>query len=241
MSEKQSVMVIGSTRGTGNLVVHQLISQGIPCIVMARNPSKARNLYPQAAKIIYGDVTQTDSLESALNCDLQALVYTVDVTGGLGGRGFFLPRKTIRDVVYQGVVNTVNAAKTTGKIKQFILLSTLGANNPSWLLKILDLIKPGAVAASQDKVEYLKRSGLNYTIVQAGILQNKPTTNRPLVINQKNIQMQLNTKISRANLAQVMVSCIGNTHTYNRSFNVYGGREVILNSTELQSQLSLLV
>lgn len=241
MTQQLSVAVIGGTSGTGNHIVNQLVNRGNHCILIARDITKAQKLYDSSVEIVYGDVTQPESLVSALNRPLQALIYTVDVTGGLGGRGFFLDRQTIRKIVYQGVVNTVDAAKIHGKLQQFILLSTMGASNPSWLLKILDLIKPGAVRASQDKTEYLKHSGLTYTIVNAGILQNKPTLNRPLVITQKEMKMHFNTKISRANLAQVMVNCIGNTNTYNRSFNIYGGQENILNVAKLQEQLSYLV
>lgn len=39
------VLVIGGTRGTGQQVVEQLIKQGCPCTVLARNVAKAQGLY----------------------------------------------------------------------------------------------------------------------------------------------------------------------------------------------------
>ncbi|TRU99277.1 MAG: hypothetical protein EWV89_08650 [Microcystis wesenbergii Mw_QC_B_20070930_S4] len=236
---KPTVMVIGGTRGTGKEVVKQLIQKGIPCIVGARTPSKAFSLFGDRVDIVPIDVTRTESLQQSLLPNLQALIYTVDITGGLGGRGFFASSSEIRKVVYQGLVNTVDVAKKQGFVNQFILLTTLGTRKPSWLIGLLDLIKPGILSACRDKVTYLENSGLPYTIIQAGLLHNWSTSPTALVIQQGEIKMSIKYQISRCHLAQVIVTSIANPDTYHKTFNVYGGKEKILNLDSIVTQFSV--
>jgi NAD(P)-dependent dehydrogenase (short-subunit alcohol dehydrogenase family) len=232
------VLVIGGTRGTGKLVVEQLIKQGCPCTILARNVAKAQGLFGDAVNIVYGDVTSPDSLEKVLApAAFAAIVYTVDITGGIGGRGFFADRQQVMDVVYGGVVNVVNALQAQDFNNQFVLLTTLGLEKPSLIMKLLNIIKPGVIQASQDKAAYLMKSGLPYTIVQAGALHDGAVSDTPLVLVQKEIPMQMNYRISRQHLAQVLVATINNSVAIGKVFSVYGGQESQLSTISINEQL----
>jgi NAD(P)-dependent dehydrogenase (short-subunit alcohol dehydrogenase family) len=231
------VLVIGGTRGTGKLVVEQLIRQGCPCTVLARNVAKAQGLFGDAVNIVYGDVTHPDSLEKVLTPAFAAIIYTVDITGGIGGRGFLANRQQVIDVVYGGLVNAVNALQAQDFNNQFVLLTTLGLEKPSLIMKLLNIIKPGVIQASQDKAAYLMKSGLPYTIVQAGALHDGAVSGRPLVLVQKEISMQMNYRISRQHLAQVLVATINNPVAISKVFSVYGGQENQLSLTNINEQL----
>ncbi|WP_295615708.1 NAD(P)H-binding protein [Chamaesiphon sp. GL140_3_metabinner_50] len=236
----KQILVIGGTRGTGKLAIDCSIDRGYSVTLVARDPAKARSLFGDTIRIIDGDVTRPESLQTAINSDFDAIIYTVDITGGVGGRGFFASRQSVREIVYDGVVNTINAAKKQGFQNQFILLTTLGLEAPSIIMTVLDTIKPGVIRASQDKATYLIESGLPYTIVQAGALHDGNVSSEPLVVSQADIPMQLNYQISRQHLAQILVAAVGNAITLDKTFNVYGGQELLLSPAIIDEQFQKL-
>jgi NAD(P)-dependent dehydrogenase (short-subunit alcohol dehydrogenase family) len=235
-----AVLVIGGTRGTGKAVVEQLIEQGRSCTLLARNVDKAKALFGNAVDIFYGDVTLPESLQTVLTSEFAAIVYTVDITGGVGGRGFFASRQKINEIVYGGVVNTIDVIKAQGFKKQFILLTTLGLDKPSVMMTLLNMIKSGVVQASKDKAAYLIQSGLPYTIIQAGALHDGTVSRQSLALVSEELPMQMDYQISRHHLAQILVASISNPLAINKTFSVYGGQEIQLNITNIDLQLQKL-
>jgi NAD(P)H-binding len=228
------ILVIGATRGTGKAVVKRSIAQGDSVTVMARDISKAKTLFGDTVDIIYGDVTRPESLEIVLASTFDAIIYTVDITGGVGGRGFFTSRQQIDKVVYGGVVNIIHALKEHGFKNQFILLTTLGLENRSLIINLLNLIKPGVIQSSIDKATFLIQSGLPYTIVQAGALHDRAVSKIPLVISQGDIPMKMGYQISRQHLAETLIATINNPLAIDKIFNVYGGKDLELNRSYLE-------
>jgi nucleoside-diphosphate-sugar epimerase len=232
-----AVLVVGGTRGTGKAVVEQLIEQGRPCTVMARNVAKARELFGDAVNIVSGDVTCPESLQTVLTSAFASIVYTVDITGGIGGRGFFASSQQINDVVYGGVVNVVDAVKVQGGNPHFVLLTTLGLVKPSLIMTLLNMIKPGVIEASQNKAAYLMQSGLPYTIVQAGALHDGLVSEKPFVLIHEEIPMQMDYRISRQHLARVLIATINNPMAIGQVFSVYGGQERYLSINSIKDGL----
>src|SRR6516225_1878126 len=109
-----SYCVIGCTRGTRLQIARQLAERGAPVLGVARDPAKARDLLPAAVEIRAGDVTDPGSLRAAQLGACRAIFFAVDITGGIGGRGFFKPAGQIRAVTYEGLVNVVDAARAWG-------------------------------------------------------------------------------------------------------------------------------
>ena len=124
--------VIGCTRGTGLQIARQLAEPGAPVLGVARDPVKARNLLPAAVEIRAVDVTDPGSLRAARLGGCRAIFFAVDVTGGVGGRGFFKPANQIRAVTYEGLVNVVDAAKAAAFTGRFVLVSGMGSELPSF-------------------------------------------------------------------------------------------------------------
>ena len=83
--------VLGCTRGTGLQIARQLAERGAPVLGVARDPVKARGLLPAASEIHWGDVTDPSSLSAARLGACCTIFFAVDITGGVGGRGFFKP------------------------------------------------------------------------------------------------------------------------------------------------------
>lgn len=230
--------VFGATRGTGLEIVRHLIARGEPVVAVARDPDKARRVIGPGAEIVRADVTQPRTLQACIQPDWRAIHFTVDITGGIGGRGMFGRRDAIYGTVCGGLVNTVDAARQCGFTGQVVLLSTVGLQAPSLTARILDTVKPGLLQASTDKGDYLAGSGLDYSIVYAGILNNRPGGARALVLEQRPVSMTPSRRIARRDLARVMVAAVGNAR--NRIFNAYEGDGPPQDDDMLAAQLAAL-
>jgi NAD(P)-dependent dehydrogenase (short-subunit alcohol dehydrogenase family) len=215
-----TIAVIGSTRGTGLEVMRALLAAGRPAVAVARDVDKARGLLP-GAQVVRGDVTRHETLEAAIQPDWAGIVFTVDITGGIGGRGMFAPREKIRAVMYGGVVNAVEAARQRGFRGRFVLLSTIGLAVPSLAITLLDRAKPGLRQHSVDKGEYLKGSGLDWCIAKAGMLGNDPASDRTLAIGTTEVALTMGRKIGRADLAKVLIACVDEPAASRREFSVF--------------------
>lgn len=216
-----TIAVIGATRGTGLAAMHQLISADRPAVAVVRSMEKARGLFGDRATTVYGDVTRPETLEQAVDPDWAGIVFTVDITGGIAGRGMFAGREKIRAVMYGGLANTVEACKRCGFKGRLVLLSTIGLSLPSTGMNILNWVKSGLREHSIDKGEYLKKSGLDWTIVRAGILNDKPVGTHVLTITTEDRPLEMRYQIGRADLARVMLACVGHSAAHKREFSVF--------------------
>jgi len=217
--------VVGSTRGTGLAIMNRLIADSIEAVAIMRDPAKGEALFGNRAETRVGDVTRPETLAGHFGPDLDAIFFTVDLTGGIGGRGMFGKREDIVGTVYGGLMNTVDAAKKAGFKGRFVLLSTIGLQQGSWELILLDWIKKGLKQASIDKEKYLVESGLNFTIVNAGMLTNGAGGQQGLIINQEITPLKGRYQIARNDLAAVMVAAALNPATSNCQFNVYADKK----------------
>ena len=218
-----TIAVIGATRGTGLAAMRQLIAAGRPAVAVVRSVEKGRELFGDKAGVVYGDVTRPETLTAAIDPDWAGIVFTVDITGGIAGRGMFASREKIRAVMYGGLVNTVEACKQRGFRGRLVLLSTIGLTQPSVAMNILNWVKPGLRDHSLDKGEYLKKSGLDYCIVRAGILNDKPAGGHALTITARDRPLAMRYQIARGDLARVLLGCVDHPQASRRELSVFWG------------------
>ena len=235
-----TIAVIGATRGTGLAAMQQLIGAGRPAAAVVRSVEKARGLFGDKATLVYGDVTRPETLAQAIDPDWAGIVYTVDITGGIAGRGMFASREKIRAVMYGGLVNTVEACRQRGFKGRLVLLSTIGLTQPSTAMKILNRVKSGLRDHSIDKGEYLKKSGLDWTIARAGILNDKPSGAHTLTITAQDRPLEMRYQIARADLARVMLASVTDPAVGKREFSVFWGEAGHDSDAELAAKLAAL-
>ena len=164
---KTTFCIVGATRGTGLLIAQQLLEGGSNVRVVARDPDKASEVLGDRADVHSGDVTDARSIREAITEDYKAIFFTVAATGGIDGRALFGSKVMIRSVTYQGLLNVVDAARSSGFKGRIILPSVMGADRSSLIISILDRIKSGLQRNLIEREHYLRASGLDYTIVRA--------------------------------------------------------------------------
>ncbi|KAK9797819.1 hypothetical protein WJX73_002081 [Symbiochloris irregularis] len=181
-----TVFVAGASGKTGRKVVEYLASQGIAVRAGVRDIDKARASgldKPGGVTLVNGDVTAgPESLAEAIG-NAEAVICATGYSGGkrdvpcaaascsTGADGYDLVER-------QGTINLVDAAKLRG-VSKFVLMSSLLTNaraigqglNPIFLL----INGFGGVLDKKHKAEeYLRASGLNWTIIRPGGLSTDP-------------------------------------------------------------------
>ena len=92
----------------------------------------------------------------------------MDVTGGVGGRGFFKPASQIRAVTYKGLVNVVDTAKAAAFIGRLVLLSGMGSELPSFTGRLLNTINGDLQRNQRDHDAYCGTAGSTGASVEVG-------------------------------------------------------------------------
>ncbi len=153
-------LVAGATGQTGRRIVEQLLERDIQVRALVRDRSKAVTELPEGVEIAVGDVLEPSTLRAAL-ADCQALVSATGAAPSFDPTG---PYK----VDYEGNKNLVDAAKQAG-VEQMVMVSSLCVSK---LFHPLNLFW-GVLYWKQQAEDYLKNSGVPYTIVRPGGLKNE--------------------------------------------------------------------
>lgn len=157
----QTVLVAGATGQTGQHVVKQLRLDGYRVRALVRDTAKAKTQLGEDIEYVQGDVKDPASLGAAFT-GVSAVVSSI------GARGKDGPDRP-EMVDYQGVRNLVDAARAA-RVQQFVLVSSRGVTQPDHPLNRMF----GDVLKWKLKGEdYLRQSGLAYTVVRPGGLLNE--------------------------------------------------------------------
>lgn len=200
------VLVFGGTRGVGLEVVGQLRAQGEGVTVLVRETSDLSALNAiEGVSMTVGDAMNMDAVTRAFaSGEFDTAITTL---GGTPQAGFMV------DSV--GNINAIDGALAAGA-KRFILVTSIGAGDsraaaPDAMLKAL-----GMVIAEKEKAErHLIDSSLTWTIIRPGVLNDKPKTDRGVLI-QDTTALGV---ISRAELARLIIDSIDDQTTYGRIFS----------------------
>ncbi len=234
---KTQFCVVGATRGTGLLIAQRLLQAGSSVRVLARNPERARRLLGEQACICHGDVTDVRSVRDAIAKECRVIFFAVAATGGIDGRGLFASEAMIRKVTYQGLLNVVDAARAIGFKGRIILPSVIGADRSSVMIRILDRIKCGLQRNLSERELYLRASGFDYTIVRAPILTDAPPGASNLRIARADHKLTAGPKISRGDLARLLVLVAEQSAASRKTFDVFSVKGVAPADRQILEQL----
>jgi hypothetical protein len=145
-------------------------------------------------------------MERALKAQFDAVFFTVDVTGGVGGRDLFGSRKRLREVTYQGCLNAMAAASRHRPPPTFVLLSVVGADRASVAWSVLNTVKAGLKQIILDREQALVKGDLPFVIIRAPVLTDEAGGKTPITASQPTHKLDAKLKIARADLATAMIA-----------------------------------
>lgn len=158
----RTVLVAGATGGTGALIVKHLQRQGYQVRALVRDVAKAKEQLGPDVQYLQGDVKDPATLITATS----GVAAVISSIGAKGKEGPDRPEM----IDYEGVRNLVDAAKAA-KVQQFVLVSSRGVTHEDNPLNGMF----GNVLIWKLKGEnYLRASGVPYTVVRPGGLLNEP-------------------------------------------------------------------
>jgi len=212
------VLVIGGTRGTGLLIAHILLKGGHAVRVLARDPSEAATCVGPGIDIVVGDITTAETLPPAVR-DVAHIIFTAGVhSGRMAGE------RLVKLTDFEGVLNTLTAARAAGFGGRFVYLNTIGIMRASLTGWLLNLMKRNALVWRRRGEEAIRASGIDYTIIRVGFLTDDPPGTRAVDVGQRNLPLAPWYRIARAEVAEVFVAAMTNPAASRTTFDIVWGR-----------------
>ena len=213
---KSTVLVTGAGGRTGQVVYKKLKEKSDHYVArgLVRTEESKGNI-GGADDVFVGDIREADSIIPAIQ-GIDALVILTSAVPKMkpgfdpskGGRPEFYYEDGAypEQVDWIGQKNQIDAAKAAG-VKQIVLVGSMGGTN---LNHPLNSLGNGNILVWKRKAEqYLADSGIPYTIIRAGGLQDKEGGNRELIVGKDDELLQTETRtIARADVAEVCIQAL---------------------------------
>lgn len=202
--EKQNILIAGANGTTGKIIV-ELLKDSVVYrpIAMVRKQEQRDYFEKDNISVVLADLEK----------DLSQVVKNIHkVIFAAGSKG-----KNVIGVDQDGAIRLVDAAKDAG-IKKFVMLSTMGADNPSASEVMEDYLK-----AKQNADEHLKASGLDYTIVRPGALTDEKGTGKIHLME----KLENHGSITRADVAKTLIEVLEDNAMQNQVFEILAGQTPI--------------
>jgi len=219
---KKRVTVVGGTGYIGKFVVKELADRGYDVTAVVREKSgvggkanldQVRGDFPEGVKVIAGDVTNKESLDSIMPDTDVVVSCLASRTGGI---------QDSWSIDYEATKNSMDSAKGKGA-KQFVLLSAICVQKP-----LLEFQR-----AKLRFEEELMASGMEYSIVRptaffkslAGQIENVKNGGPYVMFGDG--QLAACKPISERDLASYMADCITNPELQNKILPIGGPGEAL--------------
>ncbi|TLP79181.1 SDR family oxidoreductase [Maribacter sp. ACAM166] len=200
----ENVLVAGANGTTGKKIINLLkASQYFTPVAMVRTKEQQEQFKKDNIRTVLGDLEK----------DLSHAVENIDkliFAAGSGG-------EKVVEVDQEGAKRLMDAANKA-MIKKFVMLSSMGADNPKAVEDLEDYME-----AKHNADEYLKSSGLTYAIVRPGTLTNDAGTGKIKLQSKLGEQGS----ITRDDVAQTLVRALHDDTAKNKTFEIIQGEMLI--------------
>ena len=214
----EPVLVIGGTRGTGLIIVELLHGRGTSVRVLARDPLRARRCIDPSVEVIAGDITNPDTLPRAID-GVGHIIFTAGMRSGRPAT-----ESRVKATEYEGVVNTLTTAKRAGFAGRFLYLTSSGATGRSFATFALNTYQGNTLRWRARAEAAIRSSGVDYTIVRAAVLVNRPAGQRAIVVSQEPLPLSFRRFIARADVAEAFVAAMDHPCASRATFDVVWGK-----------------
>ncbi len=206
------ILVAGASGRAGHFVVQRLRADEVAFRPLTRSREEAlKRLGPAFADLDWVECDVRDPAQVA--AAMRGVTQVISVIGANQVSG----PNSAEFVDYGGVKNLVDAA-VAEKIRHFVLLTAIGVTDPA---HPFNKATKGALGWRLKGEDYLRASGLSYTIVRPGGLVNQPAGQQGLRIEQgDNWRPLLRSTLSRDDLALVLIESLRNPATRRTTFEL---------------------
>jgi len=207
------IVVVGGHGRTGLLLVEQLVKGGHAVVATIRNPKHMAELVKRGAETVVLD------LEKSTGPDFQQAFRGADAIVFAAGSGTGEASALDRT----GLVKTARAAKQAG-VSRYVTIASIGASTGMRLTgkwateEMRDYYKQKRAGNA-----YLRKSGLDWTILEPGELTEDPGTGK-VTLSEARIETG---EIPRADVAATIVAVLAEPKTIGHSFQLVGGKTPI--------------
>ncbi len=208
----KTILVAGASGRAGRYVVNHLKAEGLRFRAMTRSR-------PEALQRLGDDYSSVDWVECDVRdpAQVSAAMRGVDLVISVIGANQVTGDNSAEFVDYGGVRNLVDAAIGEG-VEQFVLLTAIGVTDPA---HPFNKATRGALGWRFKGEEYLRASGLAYTIVRPAGLVNEPAGQKGLRLTQGDVwRPLLRSTLSRDDLALVLIEALRQPAARNTTFEL---------------------
>jgi uncharacterized protein YbjT (DUF2867 family) len=199
------VLVVGAHGKVAMRLMKLLADRGDSPRGIIRSTDQASDLEAIGAEPIVLDIENKEIGEAAAGSD--AVVFSAGAGAGSG------PARK-RTVDYGGAVNLAEAAQAND-IRRYVIVSALGTNRPE---RWSDQMRP-YYEAKAEADEFVRNSGLDYTIVRPGSLTDEPGTGTVEIAE----RIDRSGPVTRDDVALVLYEVLGADNTIGKEFDLLGG------------------
>ena len=150
--------------------------------------------------IVEGDLTKRETLLHA-PCGVSHIIVTAGVRSGR-----FARRSVVKATEYEGIIGSLAAAQAQGFTGRFVYMTSIGVTQPSLFGTGLNIWKGNTLVWRRRAEDAIRSSGLDYAIVRAAFLLNRPAGNHEICVTQRDRPLNLREVISRADVAEALVA-----------------------------------
>ncbi len=206
----KKLTIIGATGSLGLPITKKLANKGIQIKAIVRDPEKAKEQLPGNVEVVYGDVSDKESLKSALVGS--KTIYLNLNTTNWDESAPFQPER-------EGIINVIDVSKELG-VNHIMQIVGIDLSNPEFSTKGMEY-KTNRIR--KPAIEHLKNSGINYTYFHCSVfLDSFPTfiqgEDFGIIGNHQYPVYFTNT----SDLAENISNAIGNEKAFNQAFTVQG-------------------
>ncbi|MCA2216505.1 SDR family oxidoreductase [Jidongwangia harbinensis] len=205
-TDRMDILVAGGHGQIALRLLKLLAAQGHQARGLIRNPAHAADLAAVGAVPVLGDLENEESLDAHVR-GADAVVFAAGAGPGSGAA-----RK--RTVDLGGAVKLVDAANRTG-VRRYVMVSSIGADRPD---AAGDTMRP-YLTAKAEADDYLRDSGLDYTIVRPGSLTDDPGTGLVRV----STELGGRGPVPRDDVAAVLAGVLTTPATIGATFELFAG------------------
>ncbi|MBD1262161.1 SDR family oxidoreductase [Maribacter polysiphoniae] len=201
---KKNVLIAGANGTTGRIIIDILQkSDTYKPVAMVRKQKQKEHFESENVTTVLADLGE----------DLSQVVAQINkIIFAAGSKG-----KNVVGVDQEGAKRLIDAAKQAG-IEKFVMLSSMGADNPSQNKELEAYLK-----AKQNADEHLRASRLDYSIVRPGQLTNEDGMGR-IELGSK---LNKSGSISRVDVAKTLVEVLDSGVMQNQTFELLEGETTI--------------